>query len=92
VLSIALVGCATGHQVKGYVTGTSEADRTVTIDGQVIHVPRNISMNEGGTPIALQDIAIGDKVDARVNDNTNNPPDANAITVIAIGNGKEPRK
>ena len=92
VLSIALVGCATGRQVKGYVTGTSVADRTLTIDGQLIHVPKNIRMKKAGTAIALQDIAIGDRVDARVNDDTNSPPDANALIVLSSGAGKAPRK
>jgi len=87
VITLTLAGCQTGRPVKGYVTGRSEADRTITIDGQLIHVPRNIHMTKAGTPIALQDIYIGDRVDARVNEGTNTPPDANAITVLYSGSG-----
>ena len=64
----------------------------MTVDGELIHVPKNIRMTKGGTPIALQDIAIGNRVNARVHDGTNAPPDATALTVLAQGSGKEPRK
>ena len=92
VLTLALTGCQTGRPVKGYVTGRSEAQRTININDELIHVPRNIHMTKGGTPIALQDINIGDRVDARVSEGTNTPPDAKAITVLSTGAGKSPRK
>jgi hypothetical protein len=95
VMTLALVGCQSGRPVKGYVTNRNEVNRTIEIDGQLINVPRNIHMTKAGTPIALQDINIGDKVDARVSEGTNTPPDANAITVLYSGSGntgKAPRK
>jgi len=93
VITLTLAGCQSGRQVKGYVKDRSEQERTIVIDGELIHVPRNIRMTKAGTPIALQDINIGDRVDARVDDKgTNSLPDANAITVLSIGNGKSPRK
>lgn len=87
-----VAGCATGRQVKGYVTGVSVADRTITINGELVHVPKNIHMVRAGTAIALQDVKIGDRVDARVKEGTNNPPDATAFVVLSSGSGKEPRK
>ena len=89
LLILGLSACATGDQTKGYVTGVSVANRTVTVDGQLIHVPKNISMTKGGTPVALQDIMIGNRVSVRTEKASDGSVQAKAILLLGVERGKK---
>jgi len=89
LLILGLSACATGDQVKGYVTGVSVANRTVTVDGQLIHVPQNTRVTKGGTPAALQDIMIGNRVSVRTDKASDGSVQAKAILLLGVERGKK---
>jgi len=92
MLVLGLAACATGPQVNGNVTGISLANRTLTVDGQLIHVPKNIRMIKSGNPIPMQSIAIGDRVVVRYQQSSDGGREAANILLLPSNSGKEGRK